>query len=46
MVDHFRKVLAKADSVDVLIVTDCRRLSDVEFFKMHCGPHLRLHNLE
>ncbi|VIO97974.1 phosphomevalonate kinase, putative [Brugia malayi] len=41
-----RKVLAKANSVDVLIVTDCRRLSDVEFFKIHCGPRLRLLRIE
>ncbi|VDO50615.1 unnamed protein product, partial [Brugia timori] len=40
------KVLAKANSVDVLIVTDCRRLSDVEFFKIHCGPRLRLLRVE
>ncbi|KAL3984577.1 Phosphomevalonate kinase family protein [Acanthocheilonema viteae] len=41
-----RKVFAKANSADVLIVTDCRRLSDIEFFKMHCGPRLRLLRIE
>ncbi|EFO16693.2 phosphomevalonate kinase [Loa loa] len=41
-----RKVLARANSTDVLIVTDCRRLSDIEFFKMHCSSHLRLLRIE
>uniref|UniRef100_A0A2K6W7T0 Phosphomevalonate kinase n=1 Tax=Onchocerca volvulus TaxID=6282 RepID=A0A2K6W7T0_ONCVO len=41
-----RKVLAKANSTDILIVPDCRRLSDVEFFKMHCNSHLRLLRVE
>uniref|UniRef100_A0A0R3RZE5 Phosphomevalonate kinase n=1 Tax=Elaeophora elaphi TaxID=1147741 RepID=A0A0R3RZE5_9BILA len=44
--EYARQVFAKADSADVLIVTDCRRLSDIEFFKMHCGSRLRLLRIE
>ncbi|KAM3717617.1 Phosphomevalonate kinase [Dirofilaria immitis] len=41
-----KKVLVKADLADVLIVPDCRRLSDIEFFKTHCGSRLRLLRVE
>uniref|UniRef100_A0A915Q5F2 Phosphomevalonate kinase n=1 Tax=Setaria digitata TaxID=48799 RepID=A0A915Q5F2_9BILA len=41
-----RKVLAAVNSADVLIVPDCRRLSDIQFFRMHCGSRLRLLRIE
>ncbi|CAG9536927.1 unnamed protein product [Cercopithifilaria johnstoni] len=41
-----RKVFVNADSADVLIVTDCRRISDIEFFKIHSGSRLRLLRIE
>ncbi|VDN02881.1 unnamed protein product [Thelazia callipaeda] len=41
-----RKVLARCDSFDVIIVPDCRRLSDIEFFKVNCGSRIRLVRIE
>lgn len=41
-----RKVLANLGQADVLIVPDCRRLSDINFFKTHCDTRLRQIRIE